>query len=361
MFLKKRMVMNKIFYSPITLLQIFLFPVSFGALVRTPEKITVVNVPVASLWTKPTETNAPYAYPLFSKDIPTHATQLLYGERVTVLRESNGWMEVQAPQQLGYNPDSNQWYPIQRWIEKKDTCDIANQPTPNLVVTTPWAAIFSTTKEIHMISLCMGTMLYGKPFGQSWMIALANGTTGLINDEDVIQLNTIPFDHISELRKIITDTAHKFLGTPYVWGGCSMHHRIIKDYITGTDCSGLVYLVYRTCGLAAPRNAHAQFIASKFVAPQNLRPGDLAFFAPEESNYGTMNHVMLYIGDDVFIEATGKKGVERTRVVRAFERFGKPLKDCNDGELVGDRDGNVKVYFRTLLWSDEQVASLKMR
>jgi cell wall-associated NlpC family hydrolase len=44
------------------------------------------------------------------------------------------------------------------------------------------------------------------------------------------------------------------------------------------DCSGLIYYSYRRAGLSVPRTSSAQAGATRRVAKQNMRPGDLMFF-----------------------------------------------------------------------------------
>ena len=98
------------------------------------------------------------------------------------------------------------------------------------------------------------------------------------------------------LRKKIVNTAGRFIGTPYRWGGQS-----IKK---GFDCSGLTMTVYRLNGLDLPRNSRAQFRAGKPIARSALQAGDLVFFATDGRK--RVSHVGIYCGDGRFIHAPGK-------------------------------------------------------
>lgn len=81
------------------------------------------------------------------------------------------------------------------------------------------------------------------------------------------------------------------LGTPYVWGG---------EAPGGFDCSGLVLWSYAQAGLAVPRVAADQATVGTGVARDDLRPGDVVFFADAS---GYVHHDGLYIGDGRFVHA----------------------------------------------------------
>jgi cell wall-associated NlpC family hydrolase len=73
------------------------------------------------------------------------------------------------------------------------------------------------------------------------------------------------------------DYAHRFLGLRYLWGGTSD---------AGVDCSGLVHRSWRALGVVLPRDAHDQAAHVDPVSLDDVRPGDLYFFArPGESIY----------------------------------------------------------------------------
>jgi peptidoglycan endopeptidase LytE len=91
----------------------------------------------------------------------------------------------------------------------------------------------------------------------------------------------------STASKII-ETAKKYLGTRYVYGGESPN---------GFDCSGFVQYVYRQYGIELPRSAADMYTAGTKVS--NPEPGDLVFFKAGSK----VSHVGIYIGDGTYIDA----------------------------------------------------------
>jgi len=104
---------------------------------------------------------------------------------------------------------------------------------------------------------------------------------------------------VDYVRRSLVQSAHDFIGVPYLWGGTSAK--------TGFDCSGLTMTVYQLNGLDLPRHSRTQFDAGDEVAPNRLQKGDLVFFATR--GRGKISHVGIYIGNNKFIHApaSGKK------------------------------------------------------
>jgi len=110
-----------------------------------------------------------------------------------------------------------------------------------------------------------------------------------------------------DLRQELIDTARRFLGVPYRWGGTSAEN--------GFDCSGLTLVSYRLNGLDLPRVSYMQAKAGRYVPKSDLRPGDLVFFA---TNGGAkISHVGMYIGEGRFIHAPRKGKTVRIAALSA--------------------------------------------
>lgn len=106
----------------------------------------------------------------------------------------------------------------------------------------------------------------------------------------------------------IVNTAMKYLGTPYRWGGTAPG---------GFDCSGLVQYVCRANGISVPRVAASQRGAGRYVSRENLQPGDLVFF----SNGGGISHVGIYAGNGNMIHAPHTGDVVKVASINSSYRI----------------------------------------
>jgi peptidoglycan DL-endopeptidase RipA len=103
------------------------------------------------------------------------------------------------------------------------------------------------------------------------------------------------------------DAAMGYLGTPYAWGGGGTYGpgpgQDPDLGIVGFDCSGLTQYAYARAGISIPRNSRAQYAALPKVDSDDLRAGDLVFWATTPDNPSTIYHVAIYLGGGTMIEA----------------------------------------------------------
>lgn len=96
-------------------------------------------------------------------------------------------------------------------------------------------------------------------------------------------------------------------GTPYAWGGGGSKGPgpgIPPDAnVVGFDCSGLTQYAYARAGVYIPRNSRAQYAALPKVSSDDLRAGDLVFWATDPSDPETIHHVALYLGNGRVVQA----------------------------------------------------------
>lgn len=128
----------------------------------------------------------------------------------------------------------------------------------------------------------------------------------------------------------VTDTASKYLGIPYKYGGTTT---------SGFDCSGFTSQVFADLGITLNRTSGAQYQQGTAVAKSDLQVGDLLFF--NTSGKG-VSHVSIYIGDGKMIHSQTNQGVSYSNV--------------NDPYYWGSRYIGAK---RVATFDEEQQAEVK--
>lgn len=147
----------------------------------------------------------------------------------------------------------------------------------------------------HWVS-STGTHLYPAPRVQApEVMALPMGAevTVIGFDQGFAQTAAgfIPQMHLSEIGQFRSDfaaVAAEFLGAPYLWGGNSR---------AGLDCSGLVQMSLRACGIAAQGDSDLQQVLGDEIAPNDaLIRNDLVFWR---------GHVAIVVDQTTLIHANG--------------------------------------------------------
>ncbi len=179
-------------------------------------------------------------------------TQLLFGERVRVFEEKEGWawLQSEADDYVGYAPAAA----IGREIGAP-THRIASLSTPALAR--------PELKSPPLVDLPMGARLSVER-EESGFAVLAIGAF-------------VPMQHLVPIDARAADfvaIAEQFLGAPYLWGGRTR---------AGLDCSGLVQVAMQAAGIAAQRDSD-MLMAEIGTAIglgdglSGLRRGDLIFW-----------------------------------------------------------------------------------
>ncbi len=112
------------------------------------------------------------------------------------------------------------------------------------------------------------------------------------------------FVHNAAKGQSIVDTANRFAGTPYVWGGTSPTE--------GFDCSGFVYYVYGLHGYTLNRVAQAMYYNGVAADLNDLQPGDILLFGSSVYNIW---HAGIYVGNGIFIHSPHSGQVVSTQAL----------------------------------------------
>ena len=132
---------------------------------------------------------------------------------------------------------------------------------------------------------------------------------------------TFTLPALTPWQKRILNTAVRFIGYPYVWGGES--ELVTSPFGTqvhgGFDCSGFVWRVYKleqypNAGKLADvlkgRTTYAmsgEVPAAKRIAFESLQPADVIFFGAKgpKSKPAQVDHMGIYLGNGWFIHSSG--------------------------------------------------------
>ncbi|MEI7609216.1 MAG: NlpC/P60 family protein [Rhodospirillaceae bacterium] len=201
------------------------------------------------------------------------ASQLLFGESVTVYDEAGGWAWAQNASDgyVGY-------VPVRALA--------AEVPRPTHRVTALRSFLYRepTLKRPPLDVLSLTSPLTVAGEGENGYLPLAGG--GWVFAKHVAGFECIESDYVA--------TALRFLGIPYLWGGRSS---------LGIDCSGLVQIALAAAGIAVPRDSDMQRSevgSSLGAVPADgagvaFRRGDIVFFP---------GHVGIMLDGERLVHAT---------------------------------------------------------
>ena len=177
------------------------------------------------------------------------ATQLLAGERVTVIAHHGAYARVH-----------NEADGYEGFIEAASLAPESAPPTHRVIV--PRTLVFPRPdiKAPPGTTLTLGAVL--TIAGEEGRFAVTARGAHIIKDHLAPANNTAP-DFVA--------IAETLLHAPYLWGGKS---------VAGIDCSGLVQLSLAMAGMSAPRDSgpQAKSLGTPLAAGDTPRRGDLLFW-----------------------------------------------------------------------------------
>ena len=101
----------------------------------------------------------------------------------------------------------------------------------------------------------------------------------------------------------VIQTARSYTGTPYRYGGTTR---------SGMDCSALVYHSFYSVGVTMPRISADQSKMGKSIRTNEIKPGDILFFATGKKKKGVTHSGIVTEtsrGDVRFIHSSTSLGV----------------------------------------------------
>ncbi len=265
----------------------------------------LVNVAVATLWTEPglarkldaPSLTSPVDMNAWTKAMNTAdkrrwltgktETQALYGQELRLLQVKGDWAYVAVVGQS--TPKSSYGYP--GWMPKAQMLTVNEASSYSncsiAVVSDKTTTLYGEDRRTDLMELSFNTRLPITERTDGWIgVHLPDDHTGWLKESAVKVVDPSKELPAPTAAEIIA-TGKRFLGLPYLWAGVSAY---------GFDCSGFTSTIYGFHGISLPRDASAQIKEGKAVSWNELKPGDLMFFAHKQGK-GSVHHVSMYIGN----------------------------------------------------------------
>jgi len=207
-------------------------------------------------------------------------SQVLYGETMLVLNETDKWYLVRL---------SHDHY--EGWVDKKQV-SILTSNVQELNEIEPLSSLYSLVRS--------GEKVFVLPAG-----AILSQTSG----DEIELIQTYP--NQENQKSGISDYALMFLETPYLWGGRTF---------MGIDCSGFTQIVFRLSGVQLKRDAYQQAEQGELVSfVDECKTGDLAFFENKDGRIIHVGIVLLEEGREKrIIHASGKVRIDNLDHIGIF-------------------------------------------
>lgn len=219
------------------------------------------------------------------------ATQGIMGMPLQVLDRDDDWYRVRMPDDyIAYVPGNSliridnarfeEWKKAKRYIVTVYQTRLVSEPKGDATVS----------------DLVMGNILEYKGEQGKWVrLATPDGREGYVEKSEVEELANWAKQDFNAAQ--IEATAHRMMGSGYLWGGTSTKL---------TDCSGLAKVSYFSNAIILQRDASQQALTGEIIKAdewQKAQTGDLLFFGTQS---GRVTHVAIYLRDGKYIHCSGQ-------------------------------------------------------
>lgn len=210
--------------------------------------------------------------------------QVLFGEHFDIIEDTDKWCKIKL--------DHDDY---ECWVDKKQIAVLADDNgdgEESEYLVNEVSANVEDKSNGSELNLVLGSLLPPHDNG-----AFAIGGTEYQFNGDISLYNEASFEEISEY-------AHLYINTPYLWGGRTPF---------GIDCSGFTQMVFRMCGIALSRDSHEQVEEGEEVELlEEAEEGDLAFFSNDEGRITHVGIILTYENSDEIsiIHASGRVRVD---------------------------------------------------
>ena len=258
------------------------------------------------------------------------------GSKVTIVGESGSWYKINYGNTTGYVSKDY----IQSSGESNNSSNSGNSSSETASNKSGYVVNVHSSLNVRSgastSSSVIGSLSNGSKVtivgeSGSWYKINYGNTTGYVSKEYVSLGSSVPntgnnsgnsnSNATSSTYETVYNAMTQHLGSPYVWGGAGellttsyvrtmmsiypsqaaagRYNRALQYADQGYrafDCSGLMQWGYRQAGINIGRSTYDQIFNGVEVSIYNVKPGDLLF-------YSSLEHVGMYVGNDMWIEA----------------------------------------------------------
>ncbi|MGV4477327.1 C40 family peptidase [Ornithobacterium rhinotracheale] len=206
-------------------------------------------------------------------------TQLLFGEKVEILKTKKNWIRIKA------DFDAYEGWVDEKHLQPIEEAAFFDTETPCYYTTEPFNLVVANNEPTTL------------PLGAE-IRNISNNTFQLGEDTYELYCETKQVEGLISRDELVI-LAKNYINVPYLWGGKSNF---------GVDCSGLVQQVYKFTKIHLPRDAKDQAEKGEMLGfVEEALPGDLAFFDNDEGN---IIHVGIIIDNQRILHAHGKVRID---------------------------------------------------